>query len=123
MFVCRFIERYFQIAILLNNNLRNNEQNEETWSDPRVCDPGEWFFKSNIELLHFQSMDSYSRDSSLADSVLSPHSVSRLEEKDSLIHLNDRLANYINRVRQLEKENRHLDVKIKETEVCSFINQ
>lgn len=76
------------------------------------------------KLCILQSMDSYSRDSSLADSVLSPHSVTRLEEKDSLIHLNDRLANYINRVRQLEKENRHLDVKIKETEVrLYFIHQ
>jgi len=38
----------------------------------------------------------------------SPVVISRVEEKNQLAHLNDRLANYIDRVRTLESENEKL---------------
>ncbi|XP_075467765.1 lamin-B2 [Ascaphus truei] len=47
---------------------------------------------------------------------LSPTRISRLQEKEELRHLNDRLAVYIDRVRSLELENDRLMVKISEKE-------
>ncbi|XP_071492789.1 lamin-B2-like [Diadema antillarum] len=44
--------------------------------------------------------------------ILSPTKISRSEEKEELIHLNDRLASYIDRVRQLELDNGRLQVQI-----------
>lgn len=49
-------------------------------------------------------------------SPLSPAKITRLQEKEELSHLNDRLANYIDRVRQLEYENSQLSVQVKQTE-------
>ncbi|KAH7728552.1 intermediate filament tail domain-containing protein [Aphelenchoides avenae] len=42
---------------------------------------------------------------------------SRLQEKEQLSHLNDRLAGYIERVRNLENENNRLQVQIKDVEI------
>ncbi|NP_999665.1 nuclear intermediate filament protein [Strongylocentrotus purpuratus] len=50
--------------------------------------------------------------SSQAKSLLSPAKISRHEEKEELIGLNDRLATYIDRVRHLELENGRLLVQI-----------
>ncbi|KAM6962465.1 lamin-B2 [Aplochiton taeniatus] len=47
---------------------------------------------------------------------LSPTRISRLQEKEELGHLNDRLAVYIDRVRSLELENDRLMVKVSEKE-------
>lgn len=47
---------------------------------------------------------------------LSPTRISRLQEKEELRHLNDRLAVYIDRVRALELENDRLLVKVSEKE-------
>ncbi|XP_041791046.1 lamin-B2 [Chelmon rostratus] len=47
---------------------------------------------------------------------LSPTRISRLQEKQDLQHLNDRLAVYIDRVRALELENDRLMVKVSEKE-------
>ncbi|KAM3876242.1 lamin-B2 [Diretmus argenteus] len=47
---------------------------------------------------------------------LSPTRISRLQEKQDLQHLNDRLAVYIDRVRSLELENDRLMVKVSEKE-------
>ncbi|XP_019727317.1 lamin-B2 [Hippocampus comes] len=47
---------------------------------------------------------------------LSPTRISRLQEKQDLQHLNDRLAVYIERVRSLELENDRLLVKVSEKE-------
>uniref|UniRef100_A0A8D0H6N3 Lamin-B2 n=1 Tax=Sphenodon punctatus TaxID=8508 RepID=A0A8D0H6N3_SPHPU len=47
---------------------------------------------------------------------LSPTRISRLQEKEELRHLNDRLAVYIERVRQLELENDRLLFKVSEKE-------
>ncbi|XP_072516727.1 lamin-B2 [Salminus brasiliensis] len=47
---------------------------------------------------------------------LSPTRISRLQEKEELRHLNDRLAVYIDRVRALELENDRLMVKVSEKE-------
>uniref|UniRef100_A0A8C5LNZ8 Lamin B2 n=1 Tax=Leptobrachium leishanense TaxID=445787 RepID=A0A8C5LNZ8_9ANUR len=47
---------------------------------------------------------------------LSPTRITRLQEKEELRHLNDRLAVYIDRVRSLELENDSLMVKISEKE-------
>lgn len=47
---------------------------------------------------------------------LSPTRISRLQEKQDLQHLNDRLAVYIERVRSLELENDRLMVKVSEKE-------
>lgn len=47
---------------------------------------------------------------------LSPTRISRLQEKQDLQHLNDRLAVYIDRVRSLELENDRLLVKVSEKE-------
>lgn len=47
---------------------------------------------------------------------LSPTRISRLQEKEELRQLNDRLAVYIDRVRALELENDRLLVKISEKE-------
>lgn len=43
---------------------------------------------------------------------LSPTRISRLQEKKQLQHLNDRLAQYIERVRHLEIENSKLEVQL-----------
>ncbi|KAI3368422.1 hypothetical protein L3Q82_025374 [Scortum barcoo] len=58
-----------------------------------------------------------SRESSRSASTpLSPTRISRLQEKQDLQHLNDRLAVYIDRVRALELENDRLMVKVSEKE-------
>lgn len=51
-----------------------------------------------------------------ATTPLSPTRISRLQEKQELSHLNDRLAVYIDRVRALELENDRLMVKVSEKE-------
>ncbi|CAL8307196.1 unnamed protein product [Lota lota] len=51
-----------------------------------------------------------------ASTPLSPTRISRLQEKQELQHLNDRLAVYIDRVRSLEIENDRLMVKVSEKE-------
>ncbi|XP_036376851.1 lamin-B2 [Megalops cyprinoides] len=51
-----------------------------------------------------------------ATTPLSPTRISRLQEKEELRHLNDRLAVYIDRVRALELENDRLMVKVSEKE-------
>ncbi|XP_028258824.1 lamin-B2 [Parambassis ranga] len=53
---------------------------------------------------------------SAASTPLSPTRISRLQEKQDLQHLNDRLAVYIDRVRALELENDRLMVKVCEKE-------
>uniref|UniRef100_A0A8C5EGX5 Lamin B2 n=1 Tax=Gouania willdenowi TaxID=441366 RepID=A0A8C5EGX5_GOUWI len=53
---------------------------------------------------------------SAASTPLSPTRISRLQEKQDLQHLNDRLAVYIDRVRALELENDRLTVKVSEKE-------
>lgn len=49
-------------------------------------------------------------------SPLSPTRMTRRDEKEQLSHLNDRLAQYMDRVRQLESENRSLNFQIKTQE-------
>lgn len=51
-----------------------------------------------------------------AQTPLSPARISRLQEKEELSALNDRLAVYIDRVRSLELENDRLLVKVSEKE-------
>lgn len=51
-----------------------------------------------------------------ASTPLSPTRITRLQEKQELQHLNDRLAVYIDRVRSLELENDRLLVKVSEKE-------
>ncbi|KAM6921085.1 lamin-B2 [Xenentodon cancila] len=51
-----------------------------------------------------------------ASTPLSPTRITRLQEKQDLQHLNDRLAVYIDRVRALELENDRLQVKVSEKE-------
>ncbi|XP_039622992.1 lamin-B2 [Polypterus senegalus] len=53
---------------------------------------------------------------SSASTPLSPTRITRLQEKEELRHLNDRLAVYIDRVRALELENDRLMVKVSEKE-------
>lgn len=47
---------------------------------------------------------------------LSPTRITRLQEKEELSHLNDRLATYIDKVRSLESENSVLHLQISEKE-------
>ncbi|KAF7235900.1 Lamin-B2 [Varanus komodoensis] len=54
--------------------------------------------------------------SSSAGTPLSPTRLSRLQEKEELRHLNDRLAHYIERVRALELENDRLLLRVSEKE-------
>uniref|UniRef100_A0A8C6UK24 Lamin B2 n=1 Tax=Neogobius melanostomus TaxID=47308 RepID=A0A8C6UK24_9GOBI len=54
-----------------------------------------------------------------ASTPLSPTRISRLQEKQDLQHLNDRLAVYIDRVRSLELENDRLMFKVSEKEEVS----
>lgn len=56
------------------------------------------------------SMGSASK--SARSSPLSPTRISRLQEKADLQNLNDRLAAYIDRVRQLEFENNRLNLQV-----------
>ncbi|KAL8177996.1 UNVERIFIED_CONTAM: Lamin-B2 [Gekko kuhli] len=53
---------------------------------------------------------------SLASTPLSPTRISRLQEKEELRELNDRLAHYIERVRALEFENDRLLLRVSEKE-------
>lgn len=46
----------------------------------------------------------------------SPTRISRLQEKDDLRHLNDRLANYIHRVQELESERSSMLLLLEEKE-------
>lgn len=57
-----------------------------------------------------------SRRSSTSGTPLSPTRISRLQEKEELRQLNDRLAIYIEKVRSLESENKVLQVQITERE-------
>lgn len=52
----------------------------------------------------------------LVSSPVSPTRLSRQQEKQQLSHLNDRLAQYIERVRSLETENARLNVQIRSAE-------
>lgn len=51
-----------------------------------------------------------------ANSPLSPNRITRLQEKEELSNLNDRLAVYIDKVRFLEAENTGLRLRITESE-------
>lgn len=51
--------------------------------------------------------------SSRPSSPLSPTRISRLQEKNDLVNLNDRLANYIDKVRHLETENGRLTREVR----------
>ncbi|KAM9137749.1 lamin-B1 [Pangshura tecta] len=53
---------------------------------------------------------------SAASTPLSPTRISRLQEKEELQHLNDRLAVYIDKVRSLETENSVLQLQVTERE-------
>ncbi|KAJ8338665.1 hypothetical protein SKAU_G00354510 [Synaphobranchus kaupii] len=53
---------------------------------------------------------------SATSTPLSPTRISRLQEKEELSHLNDRLATYIDKVRSLESENSVLHLQISEKE-------
>ncbi|XP_054613857.1 lamin-B1 [Dunckerocampus dactyliophorus] len=56
------------------------------------------------------------RSTCSGDSQLNPNRMSRLQEKQQLRNLNDRLAVYIEQVRKLESENDTLHLKISENE-------
>ncbi|XP_003372156.1 lamin-L [Trichinella spiralis] len=62
------------------------------------------------------SVRTTSAEQTSSESPLTPTCQSRLQEKHQLQHLNDRLAQYIERVRQLEAENQRLSLSIRNTE-------
>lgn len=63
-----------------------------------------------------QGSRSSSRRGSTAGTPLSPTRLSRMQEKEELRHLNDRLAIYIDKVRSLESENSGLRLQVTERE-------
>lgn len=60
-----------------------------------------------------------SRRSGASPSGVSPTRLTRLQEKEDLRHLNDRLANYIERVRQLENDKSSMQLLLEEKEESS----
>lgn len=60
-----------------------------------------------------------SRRSGASPSGVSPTRITRLQEKEDLRHLNDRLANYIERVRQLENDKSSMQLLLEEKEESS----
>lgn len=61
-------------------------------------------------------METPSQKRRSANSSLSPARITRLQEKEDLSNLNDRLAVYIDKVRSLEIENASLRMRITESE-------
>lgn len=61
-------------------------------------------------------METPSQKRRSASSSLSPARITRLQEKEDLSNLNDRLAVYIDKVRSLEIENANLRMRITESE-------
>lgn len=61
-------------------------------------------------------METPSQKRRSANSSLSPARITRLQEKEDLSNLNDRLAVYIDKVRSLEIENASLRMRISESE-------
>lgn len=61
-------------------------------------------------------METPSQKRRSATSSLSPARITRLQEKEDLSNLNDRLAVYIDKVRSLEIENASLRMRITESE-------
>lgn len=61
-------------------------------------------------------METPSQKRRSANSPLSPARITRLQEKEDLSNLNDRLAVYIDKVRSLEIENASLRMRITESE-------
>lgn len=60
-----------------------------------------------------------SRRSGASPANVSPTRLTRLQEKEDLRHLNDRLANYIERVRLLENEKSSMQLLLEEKEETS----
>jgi len=71
---------------------------------------------SRVAREHSETFSTASVDS-LNENNISPLQLSRLQEKEQLVGLNDRLATYIEKVRSLEAENSRLHVQVREVEV------
>lgn len=72
---------------------------------------------TTYETLNIDTNDDSTTESLSSSAAMSPSRKTRLMEKEVLSSLNDRLAVYIDRVRQLEHDNERLNVQIRESEI------
>ncbi|VDD90284.1 unnamed protein product [Enterobius vermicularis] len=72
---------------------------------------------STYETLNIDTTEESTGDILSSSASMSPSRRTRLIEKETLSSLNDRLAVYIDRVRQLEHDNERLNVQIRESEI------